>query len=251
MYLGSLLSSVSCASSKMSLSSVSIGRKGISLSIMRVGSRHTTNATRFCVFARLAILRTSTVTDLKLAFDSICQDWELALGQCNFLGPFNRARIVETAQRPAVITQDTITGILIRQAAARPNKVAIDAWDGRLTYRELAWKGRSDCHGIHNHALFEHSVADGHVARFLQMADEDKLDYFGAYLAYERLRLIEDPNDGFSGPNFCKNKVLLIEYREFASAAMRTHNDGRKQYSLLATCFELQPSSKESREAQS
>ena len=113
-----------------------------------------------------------------------------------------------------------------------------------------AWKGRSDCHGIHRHALFDHLVADGHVARFLKMASEAKLDYFGAYLAYERLRLTEDPDDGFSGPNYCKNRILLLEYQEFASAAMRTHNDGRRQLQYFATPYESEPDSKDGKAAQ-
>lgn len=112
-----------------------------------------------------------------------------------------------------------------------------------------AWKDRSDCLGIHSHPLFRGLVNDQNIAGFFQLASGDKLDYFGAYLAYERLRLLEDPDDGFSGPNYCKNRVLLLEYREFASAAMRTHNDGQEQFDYLKTSYDKDTDSKAYRDA--
>lgn len=131
--------------------------------------------------------------------------------------------------------------------AARKGNGFIRRW--MIIFFEV-WKGRSGCQGIHSHPLFQHLVAEGNVARFLQSASEDKLDYFAAYLAYERLRLLEDPNDGFSGPNFCKNRILLIEYREFASAAMLTHNDGPQQFKFLATEYDEEPTTKDTEDAQ-
>lgn len=75
------------------------------------------------------------------------------------------------------------------------------------------------------------------------------MDYFGAYLAYERLRLLEDPYDGFNGPNFCRNRILLLAYREFASAAMLTHDDGPKQFTLLETRYDQDTNTKAYEEA--
>jgi hypothetical protein len=98
-----------------------------------------------------------------------------------------------------------------------------------------AWTGRINNKGIHAHPLFHHIVRDGQISHVFHGSSGDKLDYFQAYLAYERLRLLEDPYDGFSGPSYCKNRVLLIDYKEFASAAMLTNDSGPKQFEFFET----------------
>lgn len=101
-----------------------------------------------------------------------------------------------------------------------------------------AWKGRINNKGIHEHPLFDHIIRSGNISHVFHGASGDKLDYFQAYLAYERLRLLEDPDDGFSGPSYCKNRVLLIDYKEFASAAMLTNDNGPKQMELFTTRYD-------------
>ncbi|KAK6065548.1 hypothetical protein SCUP234_12523 [Seiridium cupressi] len=98
-----------------------------------------------------------------------------------------------------------------------------------------AWTGRINSTGLHARSLFSHLIRDGNISQAFRGASGDKLDYFQAYLAWERLRLIEDPYDGFSGPNYCKNLVLLIDYREFASAAMLANDSGPKQFDFFST----------------
>lgn len=111
------------------------------------------------------------------------------------------------------------------------------------------WAGRTNNKGVHKHPLFRHLVRDGNIAPFLKEAVGDKLDYFQAYLAYERLRLLEDPHDGFSGPSYCKNRVLLIDYREFAAGAMLTNDNGPKQLKLFNTRHDQNQDSEEYGEA--
>ncbi|KAH8647276.1 hypothetical protein BX600DRAFT_503430 [Xylariales sp. PMI_506] len=101
-----------------------------------------------------------------------------------------------------------------------------------------AWSGRSNNKGIHAHPLFHHLVRDGNITHVFRGSPGEKLDYFQAYLAWERLRLLEDPHDGFSGPSYCKNRVLLIDYKEFASAAMLTNDSGPRQFDLFRTRFD-------------
>jgi len=98
-----------------------------------------------------------------------------------------------------------------------------------------AWKGRHNSHGIHADPLFHHLIRDGNLTHVFKGASEDKLDYFQAYLAYERLRLLEDPKDGFNGPSYCKNRILLIDYKEFALAAMKTNDNGPEQFKMFKT----------------
>ncbi|KAI1868606.1 uncharacterized protein JN550_006181 [Neoarthrinium moseri] len=100
-----------------------------------------------------------------------------------------------------------------------------------------AWKGRINNKGIHAHPLFLHQVRDGNLTHVFSGASGEKLDYFQGYLAYDRVRLLEDPYDGFSGPSYCKNRVLLIEYKEFSSAVMATNDNGPKQFELFSTSF--------------
>lgn len=112
-----------------------------------------------------------------------------------------------------------------------------------------AWTGRINNKGIHAHPLFHHLVRDGNITHVFKGSIGDKLDYFQAYLAYERLRLLEDPHDGFSGPTYCKNRVLLIDYREFAAGAMLTNDSGPKQMKLFNTRYDMNQDSEEYKEA--
>jgi hypothetical protein len=111
------------------------------------------------------------------------------------------------------------------------------------------WKGRTNNKGIHASPLFHHLVRDGNITHVFRGSSGDKLDYFQAYLAYERLRLLEDPHDGFSGPSYCKNRVLLIDYKEFASAAMLTNDSGPKQFQLFGTRHDQDRESEQYKEA--
>ncbi|KAK9777062.1 putative Capsule polysaccharide biosynthesis protein [Seiridium cardinale] len=113
-----------------------------------------------------------------------------------------------------------------------------------------AWTGRINNKGLHAHPLFSHLIRDGNISHIFRGASGDKLDYFQAYLAWERLRLLEDPYDGFSGPNYCKNRVLLIDYREFASAAMLANDSGPKQFEFFSTRHDQDKDSDQYKDAQ-
>ncbi|KAI1262503.1 hypothetical protein F5Y18DRAFT_418898 [Xylariaceae sp. FL1019] len=112
-----------------------------------------------------------------------------------------------------------------------------------------AWTGRINNKGIHAHPLFQHLVRDGNFSHVFQGADGDKLDYFQGYLAYDRIRLLEDPSDGFSGPLYCKHRVMLIEYKEFASAAMLTNDNGPRQAELFLTRYDMDQNSERYQDA--
>jgi len=91
------------------------------------------------------------------------------------------------------------------------------------------WKGgRTNCEGLSSYPLFKHIVEGRNVGPFLHSASTAKLDYFVTYLAYERLRLLQDPHDGWSGSKYCSDKIFLVPYQEFASAAMLTHDNGKQ-----------------------
>jgi len=119
--------------------------------------------------------------------------------------------------------------------AGRKGNTFIERW--MLILLE-AWQGRTSNKDIHSHRLFHHLVRDGNITHVFRDASDEKLDYFGAYLAYERLRLLEDPHDGFSGATYCKNRILLIKYQEFTAAAMLTNDNGPKQFQHFATRYD-------------
>jgi hypothetical protein len=111
------------------------------------------------------------------------------------------------------------------------------------------WSDRTNNKGTHKHPLFHHLVRDGNMTHVFKGAVGEKLDYFQAYLAYERLRLLEDPRDGFSGPSYCKNRVLLIDYKEFAVGAMLTNDNGPKQMELFSTRYDQDQDSEQYKQA--
>ncbi|VUC23411.1 unnamed protein product [Clonostachys rosea] len=74
---------------------------------------------------------------LQLVSETIAQNWTLALNQMNFLGPQNWHRLIRDAPETAVIGRSVMRDILDHWSTNLPNKIAVEAWDGDLTYSEL------------------------------------------------------------------------------------------------------------------
>lgn len=113
-----------------------------------------------------------------------------------------------------------------------------------------AWEDRTECTGMSRQPLFSHLVKEGNMSQNLRDSPDYALDYFSHLLSWDRLRLLQDPTDGFNGPNYCRNHVLLLGYNECASAAMLTENDGTRQFKLLSTRYDQDMASPEFQEAQ-
>lgn len=69
--------------------------------------------------------------------DLIVENWTSPLRDLNFLGPVNWSHITATAPMTAKIGSSTMCDILVKQNQIIPNKVAVESWDGNLTYAEL------------------------------------------------------------------------------------------------------------------
>jgi hypothetical protein len=119
--------------------------------------------------------------------------------------------------------------------AARRGNGLLRRW--MAIFRE-AWKGRTTVHGLSSHPLFAHLVGGGNLSQNLKGSPTATLDYFSHLLSWDRLRLLQDPTDGFNGPAYCRKHVFLLGYHECASAAMLTDNDGRKQFQMLRTRYD-------------
>ena len=98
------------------------------------------------------------------------------------------------------------------------------------------WKDRTNAVGIRNHPLIRHlGVLDPHHP---SMGDDHKLERFSDYcaqiLAFERLRLLQEPGErGFDGSRYFKEHFFLLElWKE----AFRTQDvlDGTTLYELLS-----------------
>jgi Capsular polysaccharide synthesis protein len=112
-----------------------------------------------------------------------------------------------------------------------------------------AWKGRKECRGMSEQPLFSHLVAEGNLSQNFKESPPHALDYFSHLLSWDRLRLLQDPTDGFSGPNYCRNHVMLLGYQECAAAAMLTEDEGTKQFQLLSVRYDQSIDTCEFREA--
>ena len=67
----------------------------------------------------------------------VAESWTSPLSQMNFLGSRNWLRLKRSAPETAVIGPSIMGDILTRWSRETPNKIAVEAWDGDLTYMEL------------------------------------------------------------------------------------------------------------------
>ncbi|CAH0054439.1 unnamed protein product [Clonostachys solani] len=74
---------------------------------------------------------------IQLVSETIAENWTLPLSQMKFLGPENWKRLARDAPETAVIGPSVMRDILDHWSANLPNKIAVEAWDGELTYSEL------------------------------------------------------------------------------------------------------------------
>lgn len=119
--------------------------------------------------------------------------------------------------------------------AARKGNGLLQRW---MAIFQEAWKHRTNLQGLSSHPLFAHLVAEGNMSQNLKGSPTETLDYFSHLLSWDRLRLLQDPTDGFNGPAYCRKHVFLLGYHECASAAMLTDNDGLKQFQMLRTRYD-------------
>lgn len=70
------------------------------------------------------------------------------------------------------------------------------------------WKDRTNCKDIHKHPLIKHLPLLQHST--VAHDPEDLSDYIAQCMAFDRLRLLEDPSDGFSGVRYFEDKVYML-----------------------------------------
>ena len=149
--------------------------------------------------------------------------------------------------------------------AARKANPFISRW---LEIFLEVWKGVSESKGMHAHPLFKHaawpriaenietqnSEADRHSTNIEShsepkpqqsvpwgdhldpQAQQDLVDYGAQFSCFNRLKILEDPFDGFSGSDYLANHALLFDgLQEAMLAHQLTGWNGQQQYQFLST----------------
>ncbi|KAI1758126.1 capsular polysaccharide synthesis protein-domain-containing protein [Xylaria castorea] len=101
------------------------------------------------------------------------------------------------------------------------------------------WEGVTNSHGFHKHPLLRHlpllcPPVDKFNCPNLNMMMEAFSDYLAAFMCFERLRKLIDPSDGFSGPEYYSNHMLLFPaLEETYCFQQQTNWSGTRQFELL------------------
>ncbi|KAJ3578607.1 hypothetical protein NPX13_g1958 [Xylaria arbuscula] len=101
------------------------------------------------------------------------------------------------------------------------------------------WEGVTNAHGFHKHPLLRHLPLLNPPVEKLNCPDLNVMmeafnDYLAAFLCFERLRKLIDPTDGFSGPEYYSNHMLLFPaLQETYYFQQQTNWSGKRQFELL------------------
>jgi hypothetical protein len=103
-------------------------------------------------------------------------------------------------------------------------------------YLEI-WKGRKDCIGLQDHPLLR-QVKKVEVPKTMQITfgiDNSLMnDYVAHALAFKRIRMLQDPTDGFNGPQYWERHAFVLPIQETFLAQILCEFDGQRQYDLLS-----------------
>ncbi|KAL6854726.1 hypothetical protein ACO1O0_005851 [Amphichorda felina] len=103
------------------------------------------------------------------------------------------------------------------------------------------WKGQADCIGLQDHPLLR-QVKKVQVPKDMQIKfgiDNSLMnDYVAHVLAFKRVRMVQDPADGFNGPEFWEKHAFVLPVQETFLAQILTEFDGQRQHDLLSLARE-------------
>lgn len=109
--------------------------------------------------------------------------------------------------------------------AARPRNAWILRWY-QIFFAYWQEPGRRESKDVTGHNLFEHLDFGGYR--------HDMIDYLAQHVAFQRLRLLKDPTDGFDGPNyFTKHMYLLDAIKEAYYLPDQTRWQGQVALDLM------------------
>lgn len=99
------------------------------------------------------------------------------------------------------------------------------------------WKGQKDCIGLQHHPLLR-QVKKVEVPKEMQVKfgiDNSLMnDYVSHVLSFKRVRMLQDPTDGFDGVEYWSKHAYVLPVQETFLAQIICQFDGQKQFDLLA-----------------
>lgn len=118
--------------------------------------------------------------------------------------------------------------------AAKRGNPFIERW--HKVFLEI-WKGRTDCIGLQSHPLLR-QVKKVEVPKDMQIKfgiDNSLMnDYVAHVLAFKRVRMLRDAEDGFDGPKYWTERAYVLPVQETFQAQIICEFNGQRQYDLLA-----------------
>ncbi|CAM1507708.1 Fc.00g045560.m01.CDS01 [Cosmosporella sp. VM-42] len=118
--------------------------------------------------------------------------------------------------------------------AAKKGNGFIRRWHD--VYLEI-WKRRTNCIGLQDHPLLRH-VKKVEVPKDMQAKfgiDNSLMnDYVAHALAFKRIRMLQDPADGFNGLEYWEQHAFVLPVQETFLAQILCEFDGQRQYNLLS-----------------
>ena len=122
--------------------------------------------------------------------------------------------------------------------ATKRNNPFIKRWHD--IYLAMWAGGVTNAVGFHKHPLLQHlpllNPPSSENNPGLKVTIESLTDYLAHFLTFERLRKLVDPSDGFDGPKYYREHMLLAEaMTETYYAQAKTGWSGALQYEYLST----------------
>ncbi|KAI1175880.1 capsular polysaccharide synthesis protein-domain-containing protein [Nemania sp. FL0916] len=120
--------------------------------------------------------------------------------------------------------------------AAKRGNPFIKRWHDIYT---TLWDGVTNAQGFHKHPLLRHlpllcPPVDRLNCPDLSIMMEAFSDYLASFMCFERLRKLIDPSDGFNGPEYYSNHMLLFPaLQETYYFQQQTGWSGTRQFELL------------------
>lgn len=121
------------------------------------------------------------------------------------------------------------------------------------------WKDRTNFQGLGADPLLAFaqnaSFDDSHASDFhwdFKVSAQDVYQYITQVICWQRVCMLEDPNDGFDGPEYWKNNILVwnvLQENWGGEATVGFAGSGEKMFDLLSLRLDSDPESPEYKEA--
>ena len=162
---------------------------------------------------------------------------------------WNQLQDLATPYEMAVFVTDVRPGdpsAMTPIIAARKGTAFVERW---MKLFKLIWQDSISCHGFRSHPLLKHlppvGLGNDELPQ-LSMAEREAVlnqwtDYVALTFCFERLSLLEDPTDGFSGRRYLQEQTLVFDaMKSIYYADFIVRYDYKKMFDYLLTPYSLE-----------